>query len=229
LFIWINLHLTYIPVVKDKNKKGEIVEKINCSKFWKGYNSYGILQDKFFEHVKSKGFDLERGEKSNREHIEITKFKQQTLQKDLQKIESEINVALADKKIIETIDNIKVDRTFLGKKVKIDIEEFEELKEASKQAIRLEKENKNLKVELYEKNKEIESSKVGLKRYMHVVALNEELKKKVKKLEFQLEKIFSVVKDVLSEKNLKPLILEISQRFKDSQQQEQSGIGDKER
>src|SRR5699024_11747509 len=42
------------------------------------------LQDKFPEHMQKLGFDLQRGEKgSDREHIEMSKFKKQTLEKEI--------------------------------------------------------------------------------------------------------------------------------------------------
>ena len=45
-----HVHLTYIPVVQATNKKGEEIKKINYSDFWKGFNSYGKLQDNFYDH-----------------------------------------------------------------------------------------------------------------------------------------------------------------------------------
>src|SRR5699024_6303452 len=49
------------------------------------------LQDKFPEHMQKLGFDLQRGEKgSDREHIEMSKFKKQTLEKEIDLLESEL-------------------------------------------------------------------------------------------------------------------------------------------
>ena len=49
------------------------------------------LQDKFPEHMQKLGFDLQRGEKgSDREHIETSKFKKQTLEKEIDLLESEL-------------------------------------------------------------------------------------------------------------------------------------------
>lgn len=50
------------------------------------------IQDKFPEHMQKLGFDLERGEKgSNREHIETQIFKKQTLEKEIDFLEKNIN------------------------------------------------------------------------------------------------------------------------------------------
>lgn len=89
-----HMHLTYIPVVEGKNRKGQPIEKINCSEFWKGFNSYGELQDKFYEHMKEKGFDLERGEKNadreeRRKHLSVQKYKEETLQEQIKSLEAE--------------------------------------------------------------------------------------------------------------------------------------------
>ncbi|MEN1970703.1 MobV family relaxase, partial [Lentibacillus sp. N15] len=49
------------------------------------------LQDKFPAHMQKLGFDLERGEKgSDREHVEMTKFKRQTLEKEIDSLEKNL-------------------------------------------------------------------------------------------------------------------------------------------
>ena len=56
-----HMHLMFVPVVHTKDKEGNDIDKICARDFWKGRNSYRQFQDSFFKHVKSKGFDLERG------------------------------------------------------------------------------------------------------------------------------------------------------------------------
>lgn len=76
-----HMHFTYIPVVQTKDKLGIPIEKISCRDFWHGQNTYGKLQDNFYEHVVSKGFDLERGqpkEITGREYLDPQKYKQFT-------------------------------------------------------------------------------------------------------------------------------------------------------
>ena len=106
-----HMHLTYIPVVEGKNRKGQVIEKINCSEFWKGFNSYGELQDKFYEHMKEKGFDLERGQKNEdreqrREHLSVQKYKEETLQEQIKSLEVEKEEA---KTLLNQIDE-KINR-----------------------------------------------------------------------------------------------------------------------
>jgi len=74
-----HMHLTYIPVVNGL-KKGREVEKINCSEFWKGHDSYGRLQDEFHAHMAAAGFALERGVRNadreeSRGHLAVEEFK----------------------------------------------------------------------------------------------------------------------------------------------------------
>ena len=74
-----HMHLVYIPVVHIKDSKsGKNINKISCYEFWKGKNSYRTLQNKFYDYVKEKGFELERGEISNRPHIKTEKLKEIT-------------------------------------------------------------------------------------------------------------------------------------------------------
>lgn len=92
-----HLHLIFIPVVHKKdNKSGKTVDKISCSEFWKGKNSYKILQDNFYSYMVRSGFDLERGNTEDNEHIPIEKLKKvtnyevQEMFKETNNLESEV-------------------------------------------------------------------------------------------------------------------------------------------
>ena len=76
-----HLHLMFVPVVYTKDKDGKPIEKICARDFWKGRDSYRKLQDSYFEYVKRKGFDLERGlyvEETNRKNLSVEEFKKVT-------------------------------------------------------------------------------------------------------------------------------------------------------
>ena len=76
-----HLHLMFVPIVHTKDKNGMPIEKICARDFWKGRDSYRKLQDSYFEYVKSKGFDLERGlyvEETNRKNLSVEEFKKVT-------------------------------------------------------------------------------------------------------------------------------------------------------
>ena len=91
-----HMHLVFLPVVHNLEKKsGKMIDKISCSEFWKGKNSYKILQDNFYRYMTRAGFDLERGETDKNEHIPIeklkvvTNFEMQELEKQSMKLEQE--------------------------------------------------------------------------------------------------------------------------------------------
>ena len=69
-----HMHLTFLPVVHTKDKKGNPIDKLACSEFWKGKNSYRDLQDAFYQYMVEQGFELERG-KENAEHLTVEKLK----------------------------------------------------------------------------------------------------------------------------------------------------------
>lgn len=76
-----HLHLMFVPVVHTKDKDGKEIEKICARDFWKGRDSYRKLQDAYFKHVKSKGFNLDRGlyvEETNRKNLSVEEFKKVT-------------------------------------------------------------------------------------------------------------------------------------------------------
>ena len=76
-----HMHLLFAPVIHTKDKEGNAINKLSCRDFWKGQNSYRDLQNKFFEHISLKGFELERGkavEETDRKHYEIAEYKQLT-------------------------------------------------------------------------------------------------------------------------------------------------------
>lgn len=73
-----HLHIVFIPVIHTTDKKGTVIKKIACSEFWKGKESYRILQDRFYKYVTDNGFELERGKSNGNEHIPIEKLKKIT-------------------------------------------------------------------------------------------------------------------------------------------------------
>ena len=74
-----HMHLVFVPVVHTKDKKtGKPIEKIACSEYWKGKDSYRQLQDNFYKYIKENNFDLERGKPSNAKHLNMETLKQVT-------------------------------------------------------------------------------------------------------------------------------------------------------
>ena len=74
-----HMHLIFVPVVhKLDNKSGKPIDKIACSEYWKGKDSYIQLQDAFYKYISDNGFDLERGKSRRSKHIDTETLKQIT-------------------------------------------------------------------------------------------------------------------------------------------------------
>ena len=74
-----HMHIVFIPVVHKKDRKsGKQIEKIACSEYWKGKDSYRKLQDSYYEWITKVGFDLKRGKTSDIEHMSTERLKQIT-------------------------------------------------------------------------------------------------------------------------------------------------------
>lgn len=131
-----HLHVVYVPVVQKevyfrKNNKNpdlagklkEVITQVSHSKKWprfkgeKGWvNSYSLLQDKFFEHMRAVGFiDFERGERgSTTEHLSVIEYKVQQESERLAELKKGIS---STKKVSATLSDIESmgRRTLFGK------------------------------------------------------------------------------------------------------------------
>lgn len=162
-----HMHLVYIPVVKGKNKKGEEIEKINCSQFWKGFNSYGILQDGFYKHCREKGYDLQRGEvrEESREHLTVEEYKIKVKAEELAEKQKEL-----DK--LQSIDinvNLKAER----KKLTYSIQEVNAIQE----------QNRALKLKVYNLKESIKQANQNIKKGNTTIAKLKEERENLKNIE----------------------------------------------
>lgn len=74
-----HMHLVFIPVIHGIDEKsGKVTHKICCSEFWKGKDSYKLLQDNFHKYMTKSGFNLERGVERERDYISVEKYKEIT-------------------------------------------------------------------------------------------------------------------------------------------------------
>src|SRR5699024_8365279 len=69
------------------------------------------LQDTFPKHMQELGFELQRGEKgTDRKHIEMTRFKKETLDKEIQTLEKKLALKRNEAKAyVEKSDDVKLD------------------------------------------------------------------------------------------------------------------------
>lgn len=149
-----HLHLVFIPVVHTKNKGESKIDKIACSEYWKGKDSYRKLQDSFYTYMKSHGFNLERGKQKEIEHLSTEKLKQVTnydnikyelTNKEIKSIDIQnpTLVLAQSKELIENINKLKIQLS----KSYMAIQRVEELK---KDNSNLKIENQRLKLENYQ-------------------------------------------------------------------------------
>lgn len=83
-----HMHLVFIPVIHTKDKNGNDIDKISCSEFWKGRDSYKYLQNNFHKYMNVCGFNLDRGLNNNSKHLSMQQLKSLT---NYDKIKEEIN------------------------------------------------------------------------------------------------------------------------------------------
>ena len=78
-----------------------------------GRDSYRKLQDAYFNHLKSKGFDLERGmfvEDTDRKHYTVEEYKKITNYENTKKILNEIKLELPEVPTITDISKFSLKR-----------------------------------------------------------------------------------------------------------------------
>ena len=210
-----HLHLAFIPVVHTTDKKGNAIDKIACSEFWKEKDSYIQLQNAFYSYITEKGFDLERG-KSSREHLSVKDYKEITNYEKNKKTLEDIKIELPNvpsikdfgkltvkrdekiqKEIIEPKDKIinmlcsdnKKLHQALEKQINV-IDKAEKF-ENEKQVILQEKlnlENKCVRLEKDFDNKEIELKRNFNKKYDELLSENIYLNKIINTFEKTIKK-----------------------------------------
>lgn len=177
-----HMHLMFVPIVHTKDKEGNEIDKICARDFWKGRDSYRKLQDSYFNHVKSKGFDLERGmfvEDANRKHYTVEEYKKITNYENTKKILNEIKLELPD---TPDINDIKVNRLSKKRDEKI----LEEIIKPKDDLIKdLYKDNLSLHKELSKQSKIIDEVEKYQKERDKIIADNKELHNTVKNLEHE--------------------------------------------
>ncbi|HDR8060727.1 TPA: MobV family relaxase [Bacillus cereus] len=200
-----HMHVGMVPV----NEK----QKLSAYSFFKNKSEFHDLQDKIYEHVKEKGFDIERGVSSDRKHLSTQRFKAVTLQQEIEKLEQEkkeIDSRLHDLKLsldkAKSVDEIPVKEKggfIRSKTVEIASEDFESIKVLAKSSEALREENKHLKNEkvkneyekdnLYKEQRFLERKVTDLKRE------NEGLKGENDFLKKTLERVKDLYKEKLPE------------------------------
>lgn len=170
-----HMHLVFIPVVHTQDKKGNDIDKIVCSEFWKEKDSYRQLQDAFYNYIKSNNFNLERGNENDRIHLSVEDYKKITGFENSKTVLQDIELQLPD------VPNIKdFSKIMLGRDEKI-----EELiiKPKDKLIEKLHEENCSLHHELYKQCRLVDKAEKYEKERQSILAENKEIKENFKTLE----------------------------------------------
>lgn len=205
-----HMHLMFVPVVHTKDKDGNDIDKICARDFWKGRDSYRKLQDAYFNHVKSKGFDLERGmfvENTDRKHYTVEEYKKITNYENTKKVLKDIKLEIPEVPDINEISkfSIKRDEKILKEIIKPKDDLIKELykdnlalnKELSKQAkvvdeaVKYQKERDKILADNKTLHNQVENIKTEYKE--KEFDLEWDLKKQIKKLEKENSKLQKII------------------------------------
>ena len=177
-----HMHLMFVPVVHTKDKDGIDIDKICARDFWKGRDSYRKLQDAYFNHVKSNGFDLERGmfvEDTDRKHYTVEEYKKITNYENTKKILKEIKLEIPEVPDINEISkfSIKRDEKILKEIIKPKDDLIKELY----------KDNLSLHKELSKQSKVVDEDVKYQKERDKIIKDNKELHNTVKELKHEYQ------------------------------------------
>ena len=147
-----HLHLVFVPVVRKLDKKSEkTVNRIACSEYWKGKDSYKKLQDNFYQYITDNGFNLERGKTRNVEHLSTEKLKQITNYDNIKYELSEEPIQPINHKNTDLIIQQNNELIKYTNKLKVQLSKsynaINKLEELQKENINLKYENRELKKE----------------------------------------------------------------------------------
>ena len=173
-----HMHLVFIPVIHRKDEQGNSIDKICARDFWKGRDSYRILQNNFYDYIISKGFNLERGlpiEETGAKHYKIEDLKKITNFENTKKVLRNINLELPDVPELADISKFSIKR---------DEKILEEIIKPKDDIIKeLYNDNLALYGELSKQSRVIKEAEKYQKERNEIIADNKELNNRVKELE----------------------------------------------
>ena len=173
-----HMHLVFLPVVHTKDKKGNNIDKLACSEFWKEKDSYRQLQNAFYNYMVSYNFELERGlpkEETGRQHIDLKEYKEITNFKNTKETLKNIKLELPEVPDIKDIRKVMINR---DEKICNEI-----IKPKDDIIKELYNDNLALHRELSKQSRVIKEAEKYQKERDTIIADNKELNNKVKELQ----------------------------------------------
>ena len=176
-----HMHLTFIPTVYGKDRKGNPCRRINASEFWKGRDSYSRLQDEYHAWITSCGYDLERGNKgSTSEHLSVEEYKLKKTSEQLAELQGQVNE-------VRAVDEIAA-KSLPFNMVSVKRDDFDNLSVAAKGYVTAKAAEKD-NVKLTAMNKQLSSENENLKQE------NRDLTAKYTQLDIQFSEFYDSVAD----------------------------------
>ena len=105
-----HMHLVFIPIIHTKDKKGNSIDKIACSEFWKAKDSYRQLQNAFYNYMVANNFELERGNPSERVHLSVEDYKKITNFEESKILLQDVKLELPDTPDISSFKKLMKNR-----------------------------------------------------------------------------------------------------------------------
>ena len=170
-----HMHLVFIPVVHTNDKKGNNIDKIACSEFWKEKDSYRQLQDAFYNYMVSNNFVLERGSPSERVHLSIEDYKNITNFEENKTLLKDIKIELPE---VPSISNFRWTIKNRDEKIQEQI-----IKPKDKAIKELQEQNALLTIALNRQIKTVDKAIKYEKQIKPILDENTELKEKCEFLE----------------------------------------------
>ena len=178
-----HLHLIFLPVVHTTDKKGNYIDKLACSEFWKEKDSYRRLQDAFYNYMVSHNFELERGqpkEETNRENIDLKEFKEITNFNKTKQLLENITLEMPKETEIKDLKKFMINK---NEKILNDI-----IKPKEDMIKELFQENKQLYTELSKQAKIVDVAEKYQKERDEILEDNASLNSRVKNIEKEYKK-----------------------------------------
>lgn len=170
-----HMHLVFIPVIHITDKKGNNIDKIACSEFWKAKDSYRQLQNAFHSYIAANGFNLERGNPSERVHLSVEDYKKITNFENTKTVLKDIKLEIPETPDVKSF----------GKLVRNRDEKIQELvvEPRDKMIKELQEQNSLLYLTLQSQVNTVERASKYEKERKSIMCENRELKEKCENME----------------------------------------------
>lgn len=161
-----HMHITFVPVVHKLDKKsGKVSYKIACSEYWKGKDSYHKLQNSYYAYMKERGFELERGNIIDNEHIPIEKLKQVT-NFEVQEMFKETN-QLEQEVVTDDIEILRENYKRVIKKFNTLAQKYTRIKTITEETMYKAEKIQTENIKLVRENQKLQEEKSLLEHYIY--------------------------------------------------------------